>query len=223
MLIPLVVFVLIFLVVWEIVTTLFEITGVPEYKARFQVLIMMTAIGYSSKESELILQHPIRRKIAMLVMVYAYISNLAMLTILINLSKTPVTLKIMLICFAVLFFICILLKNRVKIESRLKYYFMKSSWLSVNKSNVYYLLSKDNDHGLYNIYVNDTFKFTGQTLEKCPLKEIGIQVLSIDKGHKIELSPKADYIIEKGDNLLVYCRLSKIKECFNGINKGKVH
>ena len=214
MLISLVVFILIFLIMWEILTIIFEMTGVPEYKARFQSLTMMTTIGYSSKESEIIMQNTIRRKIAMFAIIYAYINNVALLMILINLSKTSITLNILFISFSIVLIILILIKNRSIIESRLKYYCMKNNWFSINKSNIYYLLSKNNKYGLYNIPVKPTFKFIGETIESAPLKELGIQVLNVDKGHKVEFTPSANYVIEIGDILLVYCNSNKIKECF---------
>lgn len=214
MFVSLLIFVVLFLIVWEVLTIIFSITGMEQHKARFQVLVMLTAIGYSSKESESIIQHPIRRKIAMFCMLYAYINNLCILMILINMQKSSFDLVIICLTLLLMLILIIIIRNIQIIESKIKYWFMKTQLFSTNKSNIYRLLSKNNKYGLYNIYVGDKFKFINQTLECSPLKSMGIQVLNIDKGHKVEFAPTADYKIELGDCLLVYCNMNKIKNCF---------
>jgi Trk-type K+ transport system membrane component len=50
--------IVIFLIVVEVITVLFKLTGLSEEKARFQVISLLTGSGFTTKEAELITQHP---------------------------------------------------------------------------------------------------------------------------------------------------------------------
>lgn len=213
MFLALVIYVVVVLLVIEVLSTAFEMTGVPHEKAKFQVIAMFTS-GYSTKESEIITQHPVRRKLALFVMIFTYVSNVTLFSIIVNLTKSQITKNLVLKSLFVLIIFLVFLKNRIILESKLRSEFIKHKWFSINRTNVYYLLSKNNGYGLYNLYVDRRFKFTGQTIKDSILKEIGVQILNVDKGNKIIEFPEANYKIELGDNLLVYCKLNTIKKCF---------
>ena len=52
----------------------FRLTGMPMKKARFQV-ISLTSTGFTTKESEIIVQNPLRRKFASWLMIISYVST----------------------------------------------------------------------------------------------------------------------------------------------------
>jgi hypothetical protein len=66
-------FVIIFLVI-EIAVVLLRSTGLQRQISRFQVISMMTGTGFTTKESELILRHPVRRKISMFLILFGAFS-----------------------------------------------------------------------------------------------------------------------------------------------------
>ncbi|GGD68797.1 TrkA C-terminal domain-containing protein [Paenibacillus nasutitermitis] len=66
-------FVIIFLVL-EIAVILFRSTGLKRDISRFQVVSMMTGTGFTTKESELILRHPVRRNIGMFLILFGAFS-----------------------------------------------------------------------------------------------------------------------------------------------------
>jgi hypothetical protein len=69
---------LIFLVL-EIAVTLLVISGLEVEIARFQVVSMLTATGFTTQESELIARHPIRRKIAIFLILFGVFSLAVMI------------------------------------------------------------------------------------------------------------------------------------------------
>lgn len=213
MLLALVVYVIIVLLVIEILSIAFEMTGVPYEKAKYQVITMLTT-GYSTKESEIIVQHPVRRKLALFAMIFTYVSNVALFSIIVNLTKSSITKGLIVKSLIVLLALLIFVKNRMRLEGKLRNEFVKHRWFSVNRTNIYYLLSKNNGYGLYNLYIDKRFKFIEQTIEESPLKEMGLQVINVDKGNKIIEFPEPAYKMELGDNLLVYCKFNAIKKCF---------
>ncbi|MCK5130010.1 MAG: hypothetical protein KAQ68_09165 [Clostridiales bacterium] len=63
---------IIFIVLWlliEILSVVFKMTGLELDKARFQIISIITHTGFTTKESELISQHSLRRRIASILMV----------------------------------------------------------------------------------------------------------------------------------------------------------
>jgi hypothetical protein len=66
-------FVIILLVI-EIFVILFRLTGLKVEVSRFQVISMMTGTGFTTGESELILGHPIRRKLATFLILFGAFS-----------------------------------------------------------------------------------------------------------------------------------------------------
>ncbi|MEG0310237.1 MAG: hypothetical protein RR604_04930, partial [Eubacterium sp.] len=62
----LLVFIALYLSIIEIFSVLFIITGMPEARARFQVISMLTNSGFTTKESEAIVTVKKRRILAQL-------------------------------------------------------------------------------------------------------------------------------------------------------------
>lgn len=61
-------------VVIEINVLLFTFTGLKKEIARFQVISMFTATGFTTGESELILEHPIRRRLSTFLILFGVFS-----------------------------------------------------------------------------------------------------------------------------------------------------
>ena len=80
-------FSLIVLIYWfiaEIFTMLFRFTGVPDEKARFQVISLLTGAGYTTRESELFVSTKSRRRLARSIMMFGYVFNVTIISALIN-------------------------------------------------------------------------------------------------------------------------------------------
>ena len=86
-----VIFLVLFVVIWlliEILAIVMKLTGLELSKARFQLISILTHTGFTSRESELIVQHPIRRKIASILMIVSYVAQITLITLLFDaLSK----------------------------------------------------------------------------------------------------------------------------------------
>ncbi len=77
-------FLLIFIVL-EIAVMLLIVTGLDSEIARFQAVSMLTSTGFTTKESELILRHPVRRKIGVFLISFGVFSLAVMISTLSNL------------------------------------------------------------------------------------------------------------------------------------------
>ncbi|WHY86149.1 hypothetical protein QNH39_26860 [Neobacillus novalis] len=64
----------IIITVTEIFVILFRLTGLKSEVSRFQVVSMMTSTGFTTGESELILGHPVRRKLGVFLILFGAFS-----------------------------------------------------------------------------------------------------------------------------------------------------
>lgn len=76
--------VLLYWVMTEVFTVLFRLIGLPEEKARFQVVSLLTSCGFTTSESEMFLSTKSRRRLARICMLVGFIFNVAIVSILIN-------------------------------------------------------------------------------------------------------------------------------------------
>ena len=76
--------ILIYWVISELFAMLFRFTGLPDEKARFQVISLLTGCGFTTRESELLLSTRSRRRLARITMLFGYVFNITIVSMLIN-------------------------------------------------------------------------------------------------------------------------------------------
>ena len=77
--------VMLYMVISELFTILFRFTGLPDEKARFQVLSLLTGCGFTTRESEMVLSTKSRRRLARIMMLFGYVFNITIVSALVNL------------------------------------------------------------------------------------------------------------------------------------------
>ena len=76
--------ILFYWIISDLFTILFRFTGLPDERARFQVVSLLTGCGFTTRESELILSSRARRRLARVTMLFGYVFNLTIVTAFIN-------------------------------------------------------------------------------------------------------------------------------------------
>ena len=76
--------ILIYWVISELFAMLFRFTGLTDEKARFQVISLITGCGFTTRESELLLTTRSRRRLARITMLFGYVFNITIVSMLIN-------------------------------------------------------------------------------------------------------------------------------------------
>lgn len=76
--------ILIYWVISELFAMLFRFTGLPDEKARFQVISLLTGCGFTTRESELLLTSRSRRRLARITMLFGYVFNITIVSMMIN-------------------------------------------------------------------------------------------------------------------------------------------
>ena len=76
--------ILLYWVITELFTIFFRFTGLPDEKARFQVISLLTGCGFTTRESEMILSNRRRRRLARITMLFGYVFNITIVSAFVN-------------------------------------------------------------------------------------------------------------------------------------------
>ena len=76
--------ILLYWVITELFTVLFRFTGLPDERARFQVISLLTGCGFTTRESEMFLSTRSRRRLARVTMLFGYVFNITIVSALVN-------------------------------------------------------------------------------------------------------------------------------------------
>lgn len=201
----------------ETLCVIFRLTGLSEEKARFQVISILTGTGFTTKESELITNHPTRRRLAQVIMILGYIGTATLISFVVNIITSNLEITDFIV-IVLLFFVFIYIIKNPRIIFRFDHFIetivIRNKLVEVSKSSVYKLLNKNKGYGIYNILVeNDSF-LVNKTLSDSGLKQNNILVLNVDKGDRLINFPDANYLIKQGDNLLIYGNTENIINLF---------
>ncbi len=80
--------ILFYWVITELFTILFRFTGLPDERARFQVISLLTGCGFTTRESEMLLSTRRRRRLSRVTMLFGYVFNITIVTAFINVFLT---------------------------------------------------------------------------------------------------------------------------------------
>lgn len=215
----LIIFTMIFLFLVEILCILFKLTGLQDYKARFQVISILTGTGYTSKESELIMQHKDRRRLAEWTMVLGYIGLATFIpffmTFISEFIITELSIKAIVILVIFFFLLILIIRNKriISFIDRKVEGVIVMGKVKTNK-HPWTLISRSHGFGVYSILIDRECKLLGKTLLELNLSESELILLNIDRGDEFISFPTADFIMKEGDNIVIYGRVENIKRIF---------
>ena len=207
------------LLITRIAAVAFSLTGLSRDIANFQALSAFTGVGFTTSEAESILRHPIRRKIAMLLMLLGnagIVSAVASLVITFtNESKTwysdYVTSGIIILSILLIWLIYrskYVKKGLDKIIS-----FMLRKYTDLKVIDYEHFLNRDLEYDLDLISIGENHWLANKTMKEVRLKEEGIVVLGIERDGSGYIGvPDGDFKIKTDDVLKVYGRKEAIQD-----------
>ena len=83
-----VLFIIVYIVISDIITIFFRLTGLTEEKARFQVISLLTNSGFTTRESESIVSSKVRRHLAKATMLFGYAFTVTIVSTTVNFFMT---------------------------------------------------------------------------------------------------------------------------------------
>ncbi len=216
----LVIFLILFVLLWllvEILSIVLKLTGLELSKARFQVISILTHTGFTTRESELIAQHPTRRKIASALMIVSYAAQITLITLLFSVLNQAAKnmLGTMIALGATTVFIIVVTQSRFLSEriDRMTEKLLKKRMKATNgSSRIEQVLNLSPEFSIYELIVDTDSFVCEKKLSELKLKEHFIQILKIDRGSEVIDFPQADTRLLAGDRLIVYGKIDSLTE-----------
>ena len=217
----------------------FKLTGLATNKIKFQVASLFTGSGFTTNESEIIVNDERRRKIAVACMYIGHIFSVAIMGLVTNVIISVVTMQytntnimdsplwyfivfyVSLGIFALVLFLKIPPINR-KFQAMLEKMAINMSKKNRN-TNIITVLDLYGKNAIAEVILNNIPEFAEEkTLNEMQLtKKYLISVLSIKRGKRV-LEVTKDTMFVKGDVLVLYGVTRDIKNAFiDSVQNGK--
>lgn len=187
-------------------------TGLSRDMARFQARSALTGVGYTTTESESIVNHPVRRRVVMLLML---VGNAGLVTILatlvVSMAGAPrpahqaMRLGLIVAGLAVIFF----LSQSPGIDRWLTRQMARfvSRFTEIEARDYVGLLQLSGDYAVTELPVRPGSWVSGRPLEELRLAQEGVLVLGIQRPDGTYVgAPRGETVPRSGDELVLYGR-----------------
>ncbi|MCG6881875.1 MAG: hypothetical protein LJE96_22350 [Deltaproteobacteria bacterium] len=197
-----------------------QFTGVEKPRAQFQSLSAFSGTGFTTKEAEMVVNHPRRRKIIMALMILGNAGLVSVIaTFASSLKKTNVTeLAVNLGIIAASLFLLHRLATYHRIARSLRRRLGKivRRLFHLDQVHVDEVLEQGDGYGVMRVLMGVECKATGKDLIHSGLSEHEILVLCIESDQKNIPFPKACDHIHFGDRLVCYGKMENMRRFFYG-------
>jgi hypothetical protein len=191
------------------------LTGLDKKRAVFQALSAFTGTGFTTREAEKVINHPIRRKIISWLMI---LGNAGIVSLIISATSSLVTSKgynlpinvfILLLGILLIYKIVTYKGFIIKWESFIENKLAKSSYFE--EETVEDLLHLLEGYGLVRVSIKKESPVAGILFSECKLCHEDFVVLGIERGKKWIPVPKPNEKIKEGDKIVIYGDLRSLK------------
>lgn len=222
--------ILIYWVIIELFTFFFRLTGLPAEKARFQVISLLTGTGFTTRESELVMNNRQRRRLARITMLFGYVFNVTIVSAFINVFLSMSVAQVETRFFGFLIPLgtvaLIFIFMRVpKVHAWGDHQLRRLADRIFNRHETFNAVMLVDNIGSESI-VQVTLRhipeeYEGRTLAETRLRpETGILVMLVERGGGKPIAAQADTVFQVGDKLTVFgdyqaiCRTFHAREHF---------
>jgi MFS family permease len=200
----------------EVAMVALQLTGLDKPTASFQALSALTGTGFTTREAELVLNHPMRRRIISLLMIIGNAGTVAVIAGLVS-SFLTVTSPWAILRFIVLIIALYLIFKMAthtrlarllskKIEEKLREKFQ------LQKRTIERILDLGEDFGIGEITLHEGSPSVGKTLASSDLGKKKILVLAIERDEERILVARGNHKLHTGDNLICYGSFTEMRE-----------
>jgi hypothetical protein len=206
------------LVVTRIATIALSLTGLSHEAARFQARSAFTGTGFTTKEAEKVVEHPVRRRIISLLMI---LRSAGIVSIIISLILSFAgsgseaarlhRLFYLLGGLLILWFIARSNLSDKYLSGIIDWSFRK--WTDLDTRDYQSLLKLSDEYIIKELMVREGDWVANKTLRECRLTDEGVIVLGIyrDDGAYVG-APKAETEIYPNDRFILYGRANALRE-----------
>lgn len=217
----------------------FELTGLEWTLAKFQALSCFSGTGFTTQESELVVTHPQRRKIASILMI---LGNAGLVTMIATFANTLrpnlpqfeipflhliipsmllpwINLVIIIWCVYFLYRIFTHSKMARIITEALRSRLVKSDILQ--KVTIEELMISTGGYGVASIEVCPGSEILNKTLLEADLRKEDVNILAIERQQRMVVNPKSGTRIRQGDRLICFGKLENIRSKICSVKETK--
>ncbi|MGD2278621.1 MAG: TrkA C-terminal domain-containing protein [Candidatus Omnitrophota bacterium] len=212
--IPAIILIIISILIVKIASVALNLTGLDSKRAFFQALSAFTGTGFTTADSELIVNNDTRRKIVMILMILGNAGLISVITTLVlsfrGAGLTPTLINITIILLALLVIIMIFTNRSVarKLTKKIQERLVKTK--TFTKRPVTEILRLAAGYGIAEFILNEHCVDVGKTLSKSSFREKDILILAIERGRKIIPTPHAAEELQLNDTIICYGKLDNI-------------
>lgn len=203
------------LLVLEISAELLVISGLDREIARFQAVSMLTATGYTTMEAELILRHPLRRKIAMFLILFGVFSLAVLISgfsgILAQSFRIP-QLSIVTGFFALLLVFVKIGRVQRRLTRRFHQHLTRD--FQLHELPIEEVLYTCEDDLLTRIDIGPDSRWKGKRGDELVSKDEDLLLLFIERGEKKQRCGTKSLTVQEGDRLYIYGNKTTIEQKF---------
>jgi len=221
MLLPVMIFLLaltISLIVIRVGTMALMLTGLSREAARFQAHSAFTGVGFTTTESESVVNHPVRRHLVMGLMM---LGNIGIATVIATLTATLLSertreqsdLSLLLLASGVLVLWVLAKSSWVERQLNRPIAFALRQFTQLDVRDYVSLLKLSSGFAVYEVLVETNDWLAGKTLVELGLAREGVLVLGIRRHNGRYIgAPSGDSHVRAEDTLVIYSPLERMEE-----------
>jgi len=198
----------------KIASVALNLTGLDEKRAFFQALSAFTGTGFTTRDSELIVNHDIRRKIIVLLMVLGNAGLISVITTLLLSFRrgglAPVLVNIAIILLSILLLVRLSTHKGItrKLTKRIQEKLIQSA--TFTKRPVEEILRLAKGYGVAEVTLNEDCADIGKTLFESSFRQKDILIMAIERSGGVLPAPRASDQLLLNDTLICYGKLENI-------------
>ncbi|WP_233129841.1 TrkA C-terminal domain-containing protein [Domibacillus epiphyticus] len=208
-------YLLIIMLVIEVSVILFYITGLKKPVSRYQVISMLTGTGFTTDESQLIIDHPIRRRISAFLILFGAFSLAVVISAMTNMLSDDLRLKELLVINTVLAIVLLIGKIPIlqnKLRDKFDYELHKN--LDISELPIKDALYLDENDVVTEVAIEENSKLVGKKVVDLFKNEEDITLLFIKRGEINIRNTMHNESIQAGDDLFLYGNKEEIEKKF---------
>lgn len=206
------------LIVTRIATVALTLTGLSRETARFQARSALSGAGFTTSESEMVVNHPVRRRI---VMTLIFIGSVGLVSVMASLSAVLITSQGL---------ADLSLNGLLVIVGLIGIYWLSGSkwfdralqplmtralrrYTDLDVRDYAALLEVAGDYAVMELHVRDEDWLADKSLKELRLPDEGVLVLGIKRAEETYVgAPEGETVVQPGETLVLYGRRQRLHE-----------